>query len=350
MFPKSRVDTKSNAVGVGTARPHDASGERKRGRAVPTPFQALSFALLLLFTGCGKELSLDALKRQAESGNAKAQCELGQALLTGAKGTAINPAEAVRWLTKSSDRGYPFAQFLLAQQYLKGQGVPKNEVKAVSYFRKAAQQGIAGAQHELGVTYTLGRGAAKDFNEAVKWYRQAAEQGLADSQYCLGLRYALGQGVSVNDAEAVKWFRKAAAQGVPEAQMQMAQRCAIGEGVAKDLVEAYKWAMIVGDENAHAVKWNHNSSPHKSRRRKRRRRRFNPCWKSRRTRCRNRICCSGFWARRRLGCMDWYFTSGTSGGNKWPSRPWFPPKLLRRRVRNEHGWLALIPAFYCENG
>jgi uncharacterized protein len=44
------------------------------------------------------------------------------------------------------------AQFLLADMYTKGQGVPQNLVEGISWYRKAADQGGAEAQNRLRTT------------------------------------------------------------------------------------------------------------------------------------------------------------------------------------------------------
>ena len=65
--------------------------------------------------------SISALKRQAESGDAKAQARLGYS-------------------------------------YFSGRGVPKNYAQAEVWWRKAADQGDANAQYNLGALYDQGRG------------------------------------------------------------------------------------------------------------------------------------------------------------------------------------------------
>jgi TPR repeat protein len=132
-------------------------------------------------------------------------------------GVAQDQAEAVKWIRKAADQGYPMAQFSLGNCYDNGNGVTKNAVEAAKWWRKAADQGHINAQYNLGISYHLGRGVPKDQVEAVKWWRKAADQGGASAQYNLGISYATGEGVAKDTVEAAKWYRKAAEQGHAEA-------------------------------------------------------------------------------------------------------------------------------------
>ena len=78
-----------------------------------------------------------ALKQQAASGNAAAQCGLG--------------------------RLYEF-----------GWGVPQDFTQAAIWLRKAAEQGSALAQMDLGTLHAVGRGVPQDYAEAYFWFDLAA--------------------------------------------------------------------------------------------------------------------------------------------------------------------------------
>ena len=101
---------------------------------------------------------------------------------------------AVRRLAEQGDAS---AQYSLGARYDFGEGVPEHDAEAVKWYRLAAEQGHAEAQYNLGIMYANGEGVPQDDTEAMKWFRLAAEQG---------------------DAEAMKWLRLAAEQGDAEAQ------------------------------------------------------------------------------------------------------------------------------------
>jgi TPR repeat protein len=131
------------------------------------------------------------LRKDADSGDAKAQNTLGVMYFTGeviskdASGKILSndPATAAAWFHRSALLGYAKAQFNLGLMYANGEGgLTKDTVKAVEFFRKAAIQGNADAQNNLGAMYHLGEGVTKNIAKAKEWYTKAAAQGNVDAQ------------------------------------------------------------------------------------------------------------------------------------------------------------------------
>jgi len=87
------------------------------------------------------ELAADPLPGQmerAENGDPKAQCDIGIAYLNG-RHVAQDYRLGLHWLTKSSDAGFAYARFVLADVYNRGYaGVPVNEELAYYYASLAA--------------------------------------------------------------------------------------------------------------------------------------------------------------------------------------------------------------------
>ena len=86
----------------------------------------------------------------AESGNPKAQYELGLCYFTGIDLTSTNSSSdsfikdyalAVKWYSKSAEQNYIDAQIQLGICFAQGLGVEKNEDKAHEWWLKAAEQG-----------------------------------------------------------------------------------------------------------------------------------------------------------------------------------------------------------------
>ena len=150
------------------------------------------------------------LKRKAETGDAKAQTELGFRYGTG-RGVRRDYVEAVHWYRKAAEQGFPRGQYNLGVMYQNGLGVNMNPLEAVRWYRKAAEQGDRDAQWNLGWMYMAGSGVNKDPTEAMKWMHKAAEQGDHRGQHALGIFYEKGPGK--DPAMAVEWYRKAARQG-----------------------------------------------------------------------------------------------------------------------------------------
>ena len=181
------------------------------------------------------------LIKQAQSGDAKAQYELGRDYDRG-QGVAKDEAEAARLYRKTADQGDADAQTRLGWDYDQGIGVTKDGAEAVRWYLKAAEQGDADAQTSLGWDYERGQGVPQDYAQAEAWYRKAAEQGDAFGQYNLGVDYERGQqGVPQDYAQADAWYRKAADQGLAPAQYNLGLLYYIGQGVPQDYAEAYFW-------------------------------------------------------------------------------------------------------------
>ena len=79
---------------------------------------------------------LASLRAHAERGDEKAQWELGSTYMK-----LGNWSEANQWLLKAAERGVIEAQYQLAQNYEKGQGIRKDFVEAYAWFFVAAERG-----------------------------------------------------------------------------------------------------------------------------------------------------------------------------------------------------------------
>lgn len=86
-------------------------------------------------------------------------------------------AEAVKWIVKAAERGYPPAQLRLGQLYEAGEGVGRNPRLAALWYRFAAEQELGEAQYRLAQCYSAGRGVKGDMDAARYWLSKAAENG-----------------------------------------------------------------------------------------------------------------------------------------------------------------------------
>jgi TPR repeat protein len=229
------------------------------------------------------------LEKQAESGDAVAQTELGLMYDEGEKVPEDNE-KAFFWYQKAAAKGFVMAEFYLGAMYVNGDGVPKDISKAVEWFEKAASEGVAEAQFRLGVIYYSDEYERKDFTKAFEWFEKAANNGHGESQFKLGLMYELGdgapkdinkalewyqksathevsagaaqnlgniyyfgKGVPKNPTKAAEWYSQAAALGSMLSQHNLGLMYYLGDGVVKNKAKAYAWlnlAAAQGDENA----------------------------------------------------------------------------------------------------
>src|SRR5258706_383044 len=102
----------------------------------------LLLPVLLLLSGCQTKtdvektnLNISRLTPKAEGGNAKAQYQLGLA-----SSKIWKFAEANQWFRKAAMQGVPDAQYRLAVNCQRGEGVPKDLVEAFAWFNLAAAQ------------------------------------------------------------------------------------------------------------------------------------------------------------------------------------------------------------------
>lgn len=182
------------------------------------------------------------LLRLAESGDVKAQYEIGQAYVEG-NGINKNLEEGRKWMEKSalngnvdaqsylgdiyyfgmndyqkacewwqkaSDGGDNYATFNLSCMYQEGTGVKRDMAKSNSLLLKGAKRGSVECMFNLANRYSRGDGVNADIKEAIRWYEKAAEKGHAGAFYNLGLIYYTGEGVDKNYPKALSYLEKAA--------------------------------------------------------------------------------------------------------------------------------------------
>jgi localization factor PodJL len=166
------------------------------------------------------QASFDKLKALANGGNANAEVLLGLKLLDG-DGTAVNEAEAAKWLERAANQNVAVAAYRLGTLYERGHGVPANPARAAQWYTTAAKAGNYKAMHNLAVAYANGNGVTKDLVVAAQWFTRAANLGLEDSQFNLAVLYERGMGVQQSLLDAYKWYTIAAAQGDAESKARV---------------------------------------------------------------------------------------------------------------------------------
>lgn len=120
--------------------------------------------------------------------------------------------EARQILQRLSDRGYPFAQYYLADGYSSGlfnKGRPDHD-KAFPLFVAASKHGHAEAGYRAALCYEFGWGTAKSYPKAVQFYRNAASKNHPGAATRLGKACLTGDmGLGNRYREGVKWLKRA---------------------------------------------------------------------------------------------------------------------------------------------
>lgn len=171
----------------------------------------LLFNTALILAGCGEQAAVNKTEAVAPDAQAK----------------ELTTEEYFAQLHKEAETGNAEAQFNLGWIYMHGEGytgviymrdVPKDVARAYDWYQKAAEQGHVNAQYNLGMLYKLGLGMREDAEKAFMWLQKAAAQGNDIAQYNLGVMYADGAGVRRNLPRASAWLALAAAQGNEKAK------------------------------------------------------------------------------------------------------------------------------------
>lgn len=116
------------------------------------------------------------LMRDANSGNADAQHELGLRHLTG-EGFLKDTSLAALWIGNAAAQRHITASYNYALLHLNGWGVRWNPFEAFRLFHFAADEGMAEAQYILGLLYTDNLIIPRDWKRAASWLSSARRKG-----------------------------------------------------------------------------------------------------------------------------------------------------------------------------
>ena len=192
-------------------------------------------------------MSIQALRKAAQSGDGRAQLQLGIALMTGQGVPAQDLAQGRDWLARAADNGSGDAQRFLGIIFLRGMDVVPDFDIAVDYLARAAGTGDAEACFMLAGFLGGARDDWFDAGKAREYLEQAAAAGLPRAQAHLAytlLSGALGE----KDAQtACEWFIEAASNGDPGAMLALSEFCQVGYLLPRDTARAFALARKAAD-------------------------------------------------------------------------------------------------------
>ncbi len=152
-----------------------------------------------------------------------------------------NSKASLPWFIKAAESGNAKAQFNLGLLFARGQGITPNDDKALQWWQLAEKNGNTHASKMLGLLYNLGRGVGRSEAEAIKWYEQAAQTNDTDALYNLAILYFNGRGVELNYAKSAQYLKTLALDNDAEAQNLYASLFLEGKGVAFSPPTAITW-------------------------------------------------------------------------------------------------------------
>lgn len=177
-------------------------------------------------------LDNSALEQWANSGDARAQVEMGLRYLGGhlslyfTKKIGENPVEASQADNPSFE---PWSDDPNPGHWL-GSNLSTDQIidKQFFWYRKAAAQGYAPGIERLGYTYIAG--TKPDYAQALSLFQKAADLGLSTADIDLGALYVSGLGVPKDVAKGMTYIQQAAAQGDTFAMYLLSQAYFYGSG------------------------------------------------------------------------------------------------------------------------
>ncbi len=166
--------------------------------------------------------------------------EMGMNALTGI-GPSHNDQEAIEYLRRSADLGYPPSQVVLGYIYeTAAAGVAQDAGQAIDWYKKAARQDDNVGEWLLGRAYFIGLGTARDLDQAAAALKKAASHNDPYGEYLLGMVLL----ERTQYPQAAEMFRKSAMQGLPQAQQQLGSMLKDGRGGAVNKFDAYVWLLL----------------------------------------------------------------------------------------------------------
>ena len=150
---------------------------------------------------------------------------------------------------RQASSGSAVAQAELGLRYQQGEGVVQDVKKAFYWFKKAAEQGNPIGLEEVGTAYYRGDGVAHDNQKAIYWWKQAAEKDKSSAMWWLGYIYSReNDHVTMDKKQACEWFKRAAELGGDQwtdggnpAYYELANCYERGDGLTKDNAKAIYW-------------------------------------------------------------------------------------------------------------
>ncbi|KAK2628048.1 hypothetical protein QTJ16_002694 [Diplocarpon rosae] len=186
---------------------------RQNVKKLDNPETQYAFAIFLIQaaqeSGLGQEGDASARKPSPKPGNR----DLDSPYINQPKASPQElVAESKHILQNLSDRGYPFAQYYLADGYVTGlfNKGKEDHKTAFHLFVSASKHGHAESGYRAALCYEFGWGSRKDPAKAVQFYRQAASKNHPGAMTRLGRACLSGDlGASTSSyREGLKWLKR----------------------------------------------------------------------------------------------------------------------------------------------
>jgi len=206
--------------------PHNIKITQSMTFSIPYWLRVLAALLFIgVFAQKGFGQNIEELKKKAENGDAKAQVELGRALISG-KNTRKDEKAGAKWIAKALAQDNWAAKYYYGVCLTYGVGVDKDPKKAVSLLNETAnpksKEGVEIVWDAYDQLIESDQFKWEDMGKneraiAVKWIMLGAENGIPKAQCLAGEMYHEGLGVTKDLGKAAKLIRASAQSGFKEA-------------------------------------------------------------------------------------------------------------------------------------
>jgi TPR repeat protein len=183
------------------------------------------------------------LRRAADQGHIRAQLRMGRLALP-------DNEAAFYWFHKAALQNNPDGQVNVGEMYLNGMGVSQNDVEGAKWIEKGALQGHPIGLYEYGMLLADGRGLEQDAPKALQAFNLAAKAGMPAAKTTLERIFETQEGVDMNPQMAYQWFSDGARNGHPNSLLQVGKMTAEGRGTLADLIIGHMWVSLAAEAGA----------------------------------------------------------------------------------------------------
>lgn len=188
------------------------------------PLLAVSAWLAMVPAVLAAQADIGALQRAAESGDAKAQFELGERLLWGL-GVPASPQEAGELLATSAGSGNVDAMRVLGENLIGGWVLEQDKALGRDLLDRAIAAGDAGAMVALGRFHLYGDPLPSDETRALALFEDAATRGNGEGLHAYGEQLMWGK---KDPRRAEDYLTRSAELGVGAAWSTLAEGAMYG--------------------------------------------------------------------------------------------------------------------------
>ena len=200
-----------------------------------------NLGLLNLASGGDPAKAVALVEDLANTGNAAAQCSMGQLYLDGvpAAGIAKDAAKARVWFERAASSGDSDAAWTLALMIGQQPQLPEAEAKqAIALMEQSVKANHIPALVEYGSRLVSGNGIKQDVERGLSLLQKAVDLGANQAIMALGGLYEAGSGVKKDEKKALEYYNQAIARNEFSAYNKLGYFYENGLGVAKDAKKA----------------------------------------------------------------------------------------------------------------